>query len=77
MTWPEAFSGVEPRCISCRFWRGVRDDPDPWMGPCVRHTPVAGAGRTDSLRVWPQTYADDSCGDFVAVSVRTPGGGER
>lgn len=61
MKWP--WSKVRAECLSCRYWRGERD-PHPWQGDCVRHAPGFGGGRTDALRVWPETFHTDWCGDY-------------
>jgi hypothetical protein len=54
----------QPACEQCRYWIGR-----PIGGECRRHAPSVLAHRTER---WPQTRADEWCGDYSRKPETTP-----
>ncbi|MDE2578096.1 MAG: hypothetical protein KGL46_04765 [Hyphomicrobiales bacterium] len=49
------------RCADCAYWELVR----PNEGWCRRHSPTT-PDAADAVAHWPQSHAEQWCGDFVA-----------
>lgn len=53
-------SGAPVRCASCAFWAHFNDS----VGVCRRRAPRPASGTDhDSVAHWPETYAEEGCGD--------------
>jgi hypothetical protein len=53
--------GRAERCEACRFWEDVGEG----YGHCHRLPPVPlGSGESTLMTAWPETKADDWCGEF-------------
>ena len=53
---PHVIQPVIPSCAACRFWTKSDDS-------CRRHAPTT---RANLRRIYPETSADEWCGDFEA-----------
>jgi hypothetical protein len=56
----ETASPVLVQCSQCAFWAHMNAS----FGLCHRHAPRPLSG-SDTVAHWPQTYADEGCGDGV------------
>lgn len=77
------------RCGMCRHWQGPipaakRFCPPEDMltgewGYCKRHAPFPATAPVESARgrsfvaVWPETLAEDACGEFVLIPLQKEG----
>jgi len=62
---------IPPKCKTCRFFSGKKDDPrlsldeiNFLQGVCRRHAPIPYQGEEDELCSFPLVMDEDWCGDW-------------
>ena len=58
---------LDPSCATCRFMRAeVHDDGEPAL-TCHRYPAAVFVIADEPVRSWPDTKADDWCGEYAPV----------
>lgn len=59
--------GMPTRCAACAFWTHFNES----VGVCRRRAPRPANGTDhDSVAHWPETYAEEGCGDGIPTADR-------
>jgi len=69
MTVPKLYG----RCLDCQFWAwqpGLIDSHDHVSRPCKRRAPTLMMEYGVPKPMWPETRADDRCGEHVLNPLR-------